>query len=108
MSTKALALSVRGRYEFANSIGVFGAVGLSDHHVDTRLRISSDLFDPISRKDSDRVTFWQLAAGVDWAFHPNWSWRLQYERHMGADSKSFFGVVRGDLGWLSTGLSYRF
>jgi opacity protein-like surface antigen len=108
IATKLLSLSARGRCEFWNSIGLFGVLGVSDQRTQAHQAITSAVFGPFSRGEHGHHTGWDLAVGADWAFHPNWSWRIQYERHMGAEEKTFDDVERGDLEIVSTGLSYRF
>jgi opacity protein-like surface antigen len=106
--TKIVSLSIRGRYEFARSVGLFAGAGIADHFVDARGRVWLGTMAPLIEHDSQHVLGARLSAGVDWSFHPHWSWRLKYEYHVGATTDEFELVERGDVQALTTGLSYRF
>jgi opacity protein-like surface antigen len=106
--SKALALSVRGRYSMGERFGMFGGFGLASHWVRSRTTVRIDnrlLFD---QKHDDHVNGGQVLLGADWTLHHNWVWRLQYERHFDVDSKAQNNALRSDVDVLTTGLSYRF
>jgi len=63
---------------------------------------------------SNTRTGWLLGAGLEWAFDPHWSTKIEYD-YLGLESRTFTGPVLGDtftlsrnIQMLTVGLNYRF
>src|SRR6266446_51343 len=97
--------SLRGRFGVAYGNALFyGTAGGGWGNF--KVSVSSPFF---SASDSVTLSGWTAGAGIEYAFMPNWSAKVEY-LHYGFGSESFVDVPTGDFGvdTIKAGINYRF
>jgi outer membrane immunogenic protein len=94
--------SVRGRFGIAYVSALFyGTGGGGWGH----FKVSVGPF-----SDSTWLSGWTAGAGIEYAFMPNWSAKVEY-LHYGFGSETFFGALSSgnlDVNTIKAGINYRF
>jgi len=97
--------SLRGRFGVAYGNALFyGTAGAGWGH----FKVSASAFG-FSASDSVTLSGWTVGAGIEYAFLPNWSAKVEY-LHYGFGSENFVGIPTGDLdvNTIKAGINYRF
>jgi hypothetical protein len=103
VSSRGPALSVLGSWPLSAKWGLFvrGGVLFAKQEVEARTRASGEVSvpRPIKRDFSDEVV--SVGAGVQWAFLPRWTARLEYQRSDDLQANEIMGESRIDQASLS-------
>ena len=97
--------SLRGRFGVAYGNALFyGTAGAGWGH----FKVSASAFG-FSASDSVTLSGWTVGAGIEYAFLPNWSAKVEY-LHYGFGSENFVGLPTGnlDVDTIKAGINYRF
>ncbi len=97
--------SLRGRFGVAYGNALFyGTAGAGWGH----FKVSASAFG-LTASDSVTLSGWTVGAGIEYAFVPNWSAKVEY-LHYGFGSENFVGIPTGDLdvNTIKAGINYRF
>ena len=99
--------SIRGRAGLAyNSWLFYGTVGAGWAHEKISGNINGAPF-----SDKAWLSGWTAGAGVEWAFAPNWSTKLEYQHFGLGTAPNTFGTVptgKVDIDTLKIGINYLF
>jgi outer membrane immunogenic protein len=97
--------SLRGRFGVAYGSALFyGTAGAGWGN----FKVSASAFG-LTASESVTLSGWTVGAGIEYAFMPNWSAKVEY-LHYGFGSESFVDVPTGDFGvdTIKAGINYRF
>ena len=97
--------SLRGRFGVAYGNALFyGTAGAGWGH----FKVSASAFG-LTASDSVTLSGWTVGAGIEYAFLPNWSAKVEY-LHYGFGSENFVGLPTGnlDVDTIKAGINYRF
>ena len=97
--------SLRGRFGVAYGNALFyGTAGAGWGH----FKVSASAFG-LTASDSVTLSGWTAGAGIEYAFLPNWSAKVEY-LHYGFGSENFVGLPTGnlDVDTIKAGINYRF